>query len=115
MQIPILCPKCRNPLKTTFYETIDGCEYCEKECRRHLDHSIWMRSQKRNLNLIYVLELMIKHNPYIYCYWNMSDSLCRIIRHVPIGAIPLELPYFEPDLSNYDKLVQKMQTYLIFS
>jgi len=112
MKAPINCPVCGDPMLNTFPPAEDLNNRVTKSCTRRLDHKITILADGdevsqmsidlgNGLEAIFLL-LMGK-------IWVQPTKASKKDKNFVI------LPMFEPDLSNYKKLVDKVKTYLVFS
>ena len=91
-----------------------------KRCAKHLDHAIQYdiaRSCVLNTEVIRFLAIRINQSN-IWANWNPHYQqlfLGRARDGSFIYTDAVQIPYFEPDVEEYDKLVNKLRTYLTFS
>lgn len=97
-------------------------------CDKHLNHQIQYMTSTNNGEIIEDLEVAIYMNKHIraginrlgntYAHWNFKKQHLTITDGF-LGETFYEpnslVPWFEPDLSEYDKLIKKLKTYLTFS
>lgn len=111
MKIPNRCPACGDNYKFE-YSKFQGKEYLHRSCSNKLNHKLWI-FEDQEFNEI--LSITIQHN----CFWFTWEQT----KYLMVQLIPSKnnnnpeshlLPYFEPDFSNYPKLLEKLKTYLIF-
>jgi len=119
MKIFSHCPKCHKPMLNT-------------ECGPHLsrwrlscqsiDHDILALTPSGQFEMIENLRIAIFMGIYldnrVYTDWNFPKKELCITEGMfgPSFYIPNSvIPFFEPDLSNYDKLIRKIKSYLAFS
>ena len=104
MKIPIFCPKCGDPLLN---EPCTIYDLWIKSCTNKLSH---------NFNLIYRLDehearqIIIEIRPFIRMRFNLVEKTLTCLNGFSIN----DLPYFEPNIYEYDKLISKIKTYLVF-
>lgn len=120
MQIPKKCPKCGDPLLVEHMTEI-RYHLWRGMCARRLDHKFsvfyYMNVAAEFIDKVDYMSIRVFNN--INVTWDF------IHKRIAIGKENIALknylnstqyiPYFEPDLSNYDKLVSKLKTYVIFS
>lgn len=120
MKIYSRCPICNNPMVTSFGDSkVPGIKQIKsisiQECIKYLSHKISIYSISSTQE-IYKIELMINTNPMQYVVWAYTYMECWIFSEKEDGTFTKTiLPFFDPDLSNYKKLIEKVKTYLIFS
>lgn len=113
------CPSCQKPLVNDTIVSVRG-ERLRQTCTKNLDHKFILDLDEKDQ--ICRLSIGIDVGDKIRFTWICSRAeffVSKIVftekgsrkgfRHT------LDLPYFEPDLSDYPRLVQKLRTYLIFS
>lgn len=102
----VKCPKCGDVFLKEFYET-----YEFRSCRNKIDHKITIKFCEDKLRLISInLDSMTK------VIWNFRLRLIQI-QGLNISKIEVKsnVPFFEPKLLEYDKLLNKIRTYILFS
>lgn len=112
MKLPIRCPTCGDPLETQY----EGVYTIIKKCARHINHRIEIKARQED-DEIYQISVLLPGLPVRWAIWHV------IVRELVIHKVDKKvndvegspLPYFEPDLSNYPKLTNKLITYLVFS
>jgi hypothetical protein len=111
MRAPINCPICGDPLLNTFPPAEDLSDKLTKSCNRRTTHAIAMAvegdevmSLSIGINTTHKLQATWLFNKQEILVWEENSR-----------SIPTNIPYFEPDLSNYRKLVDKIKTYIVFS
>jgi hypothetical protein len=111
MKTPSNCPFCGDPLLNEFIKTVEGACYTNKICNKRLDHKIIIRPCLRNDD--YVDWICIPYSKDANILWHMGPG-SLIISNTTNGN-RLYLPFFQPDLSNHKKLLNKIKTYILFS
>lgn len=109
MKAPIHCPVCGDPLLNTFPPAEDLNNKVTKTCSRRINHNIVILVEDDE-----VTQLAIDIGNGLQAIWLF------LLEAVWIQGIKKDkevviLPFFEPDLSNYTRLVEKVKTYLVFS
>ena len=59
--------------------------------------------------------IIINTSPTIYVTWDFVLQRVYITKKEEFKAVDQTIPWFEPDLTNYNKLINKVKTYLVFS
>ncbi len=115
MNIPTNCPYCNDILNTTFHESnpISSVNIIYKTCEKRIDH--WLRfmcydNTKMKTESVETIKFRIA--PNTIAEWDLKYKLLDI--RSPKTA-PINLRYFEPDLSDLKKLKLKMKIYILFS
>lgn len=111
MKVPSLCPCCRQPMVNESVPTV-GIAYWRKHCHKRIDHTINITTVPGHDDDIKRLSLIVKDGVIIT--WEPENKRCWISRTWDLEW-RYELPYWEPDLSNYPKLINKIKIYLLFS
>lgn len=112
IKVPDKCPACGGNFLLDFIGP-DGRETVTQECRLKPDHRIAFHSDNgvvKRLVITINVEKMLK----LHFYPHLETI---IISRGPIkpGTISEEdtsIPYFEPDFSDYKKLINKLKTYV---
>lgn len=119
MKTPVVCPKCHGPLLNSTLELSNGEELWRKECASKLDHSFTCIVKESDNSIIGVGVTLDRSIP-LKVYWDFMRS--KIIVHKGVSIVvpfangsTLEIPWFEPNLDEYDKLVNKIKKYVVFS
>ena len=112
MKAPKHCPVCGDAMLNSFPPAEDFDNRVTKYCTTRLNHKITMIVEGEEISQMSIdlgngleaifLFLMNK-------IWVQSCSYVKEKRDFVI------LPFFEPDLTDYKKLVDKIKTYLVFS
>jgi hypothetical protein len=124
MKMLVNCPCCNDPLLNEFYESISGFEYLRKKCTRKLDHYFMcviilykddnIKTMTRDDMTSMVIRIDTKLN--VYAVWNFQAELLMLQKGCDVNVETCTyLDFFVPDLSNYKKLVKKLNTYKVFS
>jgi hypothetical protein len=109
MKLPIDCPFCNNIMITDF--PVGSDNFISKECFKRLDHKIKFISTPVNDEVTQII-IRISDKPITYAKWIFNKSVVRIESS---SKQNIYLPWFEPELNDYCKLVDKIRTYVIFS
>lgn len=115
MQLPILCPACNQPLLNNYKDYPTNRPYrLEKSCRIKPDHIFFCASKKGCDDEIGFLKITIDTNKMLTFNWELNiKRLYFTTGYMP--NIITDIPYFEPDLSNYIKLVKKIKIIVPFA
>ena len=119
MKVPIKCPVCGDPLLTEFLMRSSTTNELIKSCTRRLSHHIQFAVHGEN-----VFRLSIRITLDLSADWvfdknngqGLKIEIWKDKKNIKNAAsIAATFPYFEPDFSNYKKLIAKIKTYLLFS
>jgi hypothetical protein len=117
MQLPAKCPICQGVMLIEF----NGARVIIKSCRKNITHSIVFVAEETTGEVI-ELELLIGVNPEILAEWVfLKEESLTIVLSPPAPIVPgplakrIALPFFQPDFTDYRKLIDKLKTYLVFS
>lgn len=115
MKMPIVCPCCHEPLLNEFNKKRNGIEYITKNCLRKLDHKFTCLTYRNDGYADYAgVELYSKD--MIRVNWDFIRQTIFISKGPEYTVTSTrDLPYFEPDFSDYGKLIAKLKTYVTFS
>jgi hypothetical protein len=115
------CPVCKDPMRNEpCSKRIDGgAERWRIVCDKHLDHDILALTIVGHDDLLLHLQIAVYMNTIIwnriYANWNFEKKELTIDKGRGMLRHNVIIPYFEPDLTQYDKLLKKMRVYLTFS
>lgn len=117
MNVPTNCPVCNAPLQDFRDDTLQESETC-KRCATE-DHHVSFLSRDDKITQI-CISYDIQNNLDAVWFTDAASSTLVIAKTKTAstqrsGFSYQRLPYFEPDLSNYPKLLDKIKTYLLFS
>ncbi len=109
MKVPIKCPFCGDPMLNIFPPAEDHHNKVTKYCNRRIDHSVTVLVEDEEVS-----QMAIDIGNGLQAVWLF------ILKAVWIQGTKKDqqvviLPFFEPDVSNYKRLVEKVKTYLVFS
>ena len=88
-----------------------------KTCRKRPGHQISFTSSDVD-NKVYKLQIAVGTSPMIWATWHFLTKNLRITSAAGAAItsqVGMSLPWFEPDISDLPRLVQKIRTYLVFS
>lgn len=103
MNRPNKCPFCNNPLCSSEGYRMNYV----LECNKLLDHNITFGMYDEiNVNLISI-NIAKPGDPLVSIVWNIID------KKLFINGIKID--YFEPDLSNFNNLANKVKTFMLLS
>ena len=110
MNMPIHCPVCGDPLLTSYD---DDDTILIKVCKKRITHEISYFADVPT-DTVYKVTIRIWGAPVKYVTWVFTKKELFITAKTGKSNITY-LPYFEPDLTNYQNLVEKVKTYILFS
>lgn len=114
MELPIVCPCCKHPLLNNFREyPINKPHQLEKTCRVKPDHQFTCLSRKGCDDEIGVIKITINMNNMLTFHWVIESKML----YFSTGFMPKSntvIPYIEPDLDNYRKLVKRLKNLVPF-
>lgn len=109
MNIPINCPKCKNPL----------CSYIDanpnfltKKCKNHINHMFDCTAyiSYGAPDKLCSISIRLDMTKQIDVTWYFSNNRCVVSGH----SRGYDLPFFYPNLDHYDQMIIKAKTYLTF-
>jgi hypothetical protein len=113
MQLPIVCPCCKNPLLNNFREyPVNKPQQLEKTCRIKPDHIFVCVSRKGCEDEIGVIKITVNLNTMLSFHWMIENK--QLWFTTGFNKVITELPYIEPDLDNYEKLVKRLKKLVVF-
>lgn len=104
----IKCPKCHRPLLNEAVTTRDGKEVWYKKCIS-ISHGITCVVDDNDE--ISTIIIVIDVNSHVIANWRMDNETLCVVK----GKSVTNIPFFEPDFTDYDKILQKLKTYITFS
>lgn len=114
MELPIVCPCCKHPLLNYFREyPISKPHQLEKTCKIKPDHQFICLSKRGSDNEVNSIKITIDMNTMLTFNWVMPGK----VLYFSSGFTPTKnivLPYIEPDLENYKKLVKRLKNLVLF-
>lgn len=112
MNIHSNCPICKNILLISYDELNISSTIEERSCSKRVDHILKFYVDIPN-NMIFRIYL---RNNKLIIFWNINfDDLKSSNIAIIFGNKRTTIPYFEPDFTNYPKLLDKVKTYITFS
>jgi hypothetical protein len=118
LHMPINCPKCNGALLNEFKSTT-GLNCLHKTCYTKLDHKIEFIASivdgSHNTTSSVCLDSFYLKGTSIVWYPIMKSLWYFAIPSTYGKRSDFEMPYFEPDFSDFKKLISKLKTYIIFS
>lgn len=116
MKSPTTCPCCNGVLRNNFLDP-NGVKVTriEKICDKQINHQ-FRSYQYEDSDNIFAIDIEIDKESQIHAFFQLSTKTISIYKGNKLHARDaLKLPYFEPDLSNYNKVVDKIRTYVLLS
>jgi hypothetical protein len=115
MKIPTHCPKCGDVLLNEEVLGISSTGVWKKSCSKRLGHKF---SVIYNINESEISGLCMQITNKAEAYWDFRNTLLTVSKKSKSLKELMKstqfIPYFEPDLSDYKKLVSKIKTYILF-
>ncbi|MGI0059743.1 MAG: hypothetical protein ACREBJ_08230 [Nitrosotalea sp.] len=84
-----------------------------KVCKRRVTHEISYFADVPTYE-VYKATIRLNGEPIRYVTWIFTKKELFVMARSGKPNI-MHLPYFEPDLTDYNKLVDKIKTYVVFS
>jgi hypothetical protein len=110
MKTFIHCPKCKKPLVSDYRPLHDTTGYWTKDCITP-NHRIYTRTIVGNDSELEDLLITLSNKHLKMAVWEFQAKKL----YIRTSDHPnYYLPFFLPDLSDYDKLVEKIKTLMIF-
>lgn len=116
MKTPITCPKCHGPLLNTEIPLRGGANVWKKTCTTKLNHHFTCVTKQHDDDSIEILVLGINQRSVpIKISWYFTPRMLMVYKEVVGSVDAIKIPWVEPNLDMYDKLVEKIKTYITFS
>lgn len=114
MKTPINCPICGDPLLNIFppAEGIGQPEQITKHCSRRVTHNLAMICDGDD---VLSVSIGINSTNQLQARWLFNLKEVWIWEGQSSMPPDLRIPWFEPDFSDYKKLLNKIKTYVVFS
>lgn len=109
MKMPIKCPICGDVLVNEYVDVAGGT-MLTKKCYKRINHKILFRAYNKDHDNVDLISIPWERTDVIN--WYFGSKMCVLN---PLKDDHYYLPFFEPDFSNYNKLIDKIKTYLMFS
>lgn len=125
MKIPINCPVCSLPMKNNFIKWKAGSniEILKKSCVRRINHSLMFISLPGIEDIAGEVQLFTPiKNGFLSTTWLTDYKIT--VKKIPLPTnlsllspfnTGIDIPYFEPDFSNLQKVISKIKLYTTFS
>lgn len=117
MNAPSICPKCHGPLINTPLK-VKEMNVWKKVCDKKLDHSFICISKDED-NSVLAIGMMLNRNTSLKVFWDFVRT--KILVHKGESYVPfpgnniLQIPWFTPNIDEYDKMLDKIRKYVTFS
>ena len=116
MKTPTICPKCHGPLLNTELPLRGGTGVWKKTCTDKLNHHFTCITQPNNDDLIEIVVIKINRGATpLKVGWYFTARMLMVYKEVVGSADAIKIPWVEPTLDEYDKLIEKIKTYVVFS
>ena len=110
MNFPTNCPLCNSKLVISPVSSqIHMSAYCNCETTWNF---IRIESRHHEVTEIILRISPVNTSPFMYAKWLFRAKEVRVETEDKANVY---LPWFEPDFSNYNALVDKIKTYILFS
>jgi hypothetical protein len=122
MQMINSCPCCSGPLVNDFVPTKNKKEFLKKSCNKKLDHKFSIQSFADNHDEIERVYVTVDTGKLVTVVWDLLIKELYVTQFLGYPNLnyttkksAYRLPYTDPDLSDYPKLVRRIKTYIVFS
>jgi len=116
MKTPTTCPKCHGPLLSTELPLRNGESAWKKTCSTKLDHNFTCVTHQYDDDLVEIIVIVINRaNVPLKVSWYFTPRMLMVYKEFVGSDSAIKIPWVEPDLTQYDKLVEKIRTYVTFS
>lgn len=117
MKPPSICPKCHGPLVNTLLNG-RGMSVWKKACETKLNHGFICLVREKD-SVILGIGIMLNRQTSLKAFWDFVKN--RVLVHKSEMYVPfpadnaLQIPWFEPNIDEYNKLIDKVKKYITFS
>lgn len=118
------CPYCDGILRYDYGYDLERT-ILNQTCSSKIDHFIRIKSRANDYSgesLIIRIDMENLSSPFTWAVWNFKAQTIVITKGYYVGYSLRNMlgniayiPFFEPDLSDYPKLVNKIKGYIVFS
>lgn len=115
----INCPKCNAPLLNGVLSLRNGAEAWKQVCDKKIDHSFIYLTKEGKEDDIISMGMTLDHLKVLKVFFDFKRY--KIFVHkgdsliIPFpGPGLVEIPWFEPNIDEYDKLSDKIKKYILF-
>lgn len=112
MKAPTMCPVCGDAMLNTFPPAEELNDRMTKSCIFKLNHKVVMIVKDDEVDQ---MSIDLGNGYEAIFLFFMKHIWVQPTRANKTGAGHMVLPFFEPNLSDYKKLVNKIKTYMVFS
>ncbi len=110
MKMPLECPFCSGPMINDFAH-VTGVQ--QKRCDKQITHNVQLIARKGDNDTVNIIRIRL--GPYRTIEWNLGNQICAVTYvKYPVKKTVDLLPFFMPDLTDYNSLMEKVNTYLLF-
>lgn len=111
MTPPTQCPCCSRNLLNENMPTV-GLAYWRKSCYWMPNHKIIIHTIPGNDDAVHRITIRVREGLMIS--WDLKEQTCWLSKSMDLEWNQM-LPFFEPDLSDYKKLMNRIKIYILFS
>lgn len=116
MKTPITCPKCHGPLLNTELPLRNGESAWKKTCTNKLNHHFTCVTHQYDDDLVEIIVIGINRgNVPLKISWYFTPRMLMVYKEVIGSDDAIRIPWVEPNIHEYDKLIDKIKTYIVFS
>lgn len=116
MKTPTTCPKCHRPLLSYELSLRGGVSVWKKTCTDKLNHRFTCVTKQNDDDSVEIIVIGINRgNVPLKISWYFTPRMLMVYRDIPGSDDSIKIPWVEPNLDTYDKLVEKIKTYVVFS
>lgn len=114
------CPKCHEPMLNEEIRKVGDITTWRLTCQKTLTHDIlavtMMEDDKQLEHLRIAIKMAADRKDRKFIDWDFYKKQITITHgwNGPSFYQPNLIPFFEPDLSEYDKFIKKFRTYVTF-
>lgn len=113
MKTPTNCLICNDPLlNTDVSDKITQVQRWQKSCSKYLNHSFFCQTYDEDIDYLSYVSFTTNYLE-CGCVWHPINKMFYI-NNKDVPSLWRTIPYFEPDFSDFKKLIDKIKTYVIF-
>lgn len=116
MKTPTVCPKCHGPLLNTELPLRNGESAWKKTCINKLNHHFTCVTHQYDDDSVEIIIIEINQgNVPLKVSWYFTPRMLIVYKEIIGSDDAIKIPWVEPNIHEYDKLIDKIKTYIVFS
>src|SRR5574338_714815 len=114
MKMPTHCTFCNDVMVIEYFPNHE--EIYSKKCARRVNHNVQFFAETKDDEVYKMSTSFFIKATRFNTTWVFTHKELFVISSDPFGSPKvINLPFFDPILNNYHRLIDKIKTYLVFS